>query len=363
MELVFFAVKINSNLEDITLKLKFAKKLAIITLGLFVSKAVLAEKLYIYNWTEYIPTSLLNKFSQETGAEIVYATFESNEEMYSKMKLTDGKGYDLVFPSTYYIQKMAQDSLLSEIDHSLLANFNNITKSLLKKGFDPENKYSLPYIYGLTGIGVNKDFIDAKSITSWQDLWDPKYKDKILLTNDSREVFHIALLLKGFSPNTTDENEIKQAYELLKSLIPNVLAFNSDTPEVPYLQGEVDLGMIWNGSAFRAHNENPQIDFIYPKEGVVLWMDNYAIPKNAQHKELAYKFIDFMLRPESAKEVIQTMGFSMPIEGLKQILDEKTRQSPIIFPSEAEINKAEMQGDVGEAIDIYEKYWNLLKVN
>ena len=291
--------------------LSFSKllKTTLISSLILFSSSIFAEKLYIYNWTEYIPNSLLQKFTKETGIEVVYSTFESNEEMYSKMKLTNGGGYDLIFPSSYYIGKMAKEGMLAKLDKTKLVNFAQITPSLLNKNFDPENQYSLPYVYGLTGIGINSAEIDPKAVTSWADLWNSKYKGKILLTADSREVFHIALLLKGFSPNTTENKEIESAYHLLQKLIPNVQSFNSDSPDVPYVQGEVSLGMIWNGSAFRAHKENPDIQFIYPREGVIIWMDNYAIPKNAEHKEAAYKFIDFMLRPESAKEVIETMGF------------------------------------------------------
>lgn len=345
--------------------LSFSKllKTTLISSLILFSSSIFAEKLYIYNWTEYIPNSLLQKFTKETGIEVVYSTFESNEEMYSKMKLTNGGGYDLIFPSSYYIGKMAKEGMLAKLDKTKLVNFAQITPSLLNKNFDPENQYSLPYVYGLTGIGINSAEIDPKAVTSWADLWNSKYKGKILLTADSREVFHIALLLKGFSPNTTENKEIESAYHLLQKLIPNVQSFNSDSPDVPYVQGEVSLGMIWNGSAFRAHKENPDIQFIYPREGVIIWMDNYAIPKNAEHKEAAYKFIDFMLRPESAKEVIETMGFSMPNEGVKALLEPTDVNDLTLFPPQEQIEKGVFQEDVGDAIDIYEKYWHLLKTN
>lgn len=345
--------------------LSFSKLLKTTLISSFIlfSSSIFAEKLYIYNWTEYIPNSLLQKFTKETGIEVVYSTFESNEEMYSKMKLTNGGGYDLIFPSSYYIEKMAKEGMLAKLDKTKLVNFAQITPSLLNKNFDPENQYSLPYVYGLTGIGINSAEIDPKAVTSWADLWNSKYKGKILLTADSREVFHIALLLKGFSPNTTENKEIESAYHLLQKLIPNVQSFNSDSPDVPYVQGEVSLGMIWNGSAFRAHKENPDIQFIYPREGGIIWMDNYAIPKNAEHKEAAYKFIDFMLRPESAKEVIETMGFSMPNEGVKALLEPTDVNDLTLFPPQEQIEKGVFQEDVGDAIDIYEKYWHLLKTN
>ena len=185
----------------------------------------------------------------------------------------------------------------------------------------------------------------------------------MLLTSDAREVFHIALLLDGKSPNTTNEEDIKAAYERLLKLLPNVVTFNSDSPEVPFVQGEASIGMLWNGSAYLAHKENPSIQFVYPEEGAIFWMDNYAIPKGAKNTEGAYKFIDFLLRPENAKLVVEKMGFSMPNEGVKALLSPEMANNPTLFPSAENIEKGIMQGDVGEAVDIYEKYWNKLKTN
>ena len=340
---------------------KFFAKLAVTAMAFSSVVANAAEKLYVYNWTEYVPSSLLEQFTKETGIEVIYSTFESNEEMYSKLKLSNSTGYDIVFPSSYYVGKMAKEGMLAELDKSKLSNLKNITPDLMGKPFDPENKYSLPYVYGLTGIGVNAADIDPKTITSWGDLWRDEYKGKLLLMNDPREVFHIALLLNGKSPNTENEEEIKAAYERLKTIVPNVLVFNSDSPEMPYLQGEVSVGMQWSGSAHRAKSENPDLQFIFPKEGAVLWMDNYVIPKGAANKEAAHKFIDFLLRPESAKEVIEIMGFSMPNEGVKALLSPELASDPSIFPPSEEINKGVLQADVGPAVEIYEKYWNLLK--
>lgn len=339
----------------------FFAKLMVATVAFSAFTAQAAEKLYVYNWTEYVPSSLLEQFTKETGIEVIYSTFESNEEMYSKLKLGDGGGYDIVFPSSYYVGKMAKEGMLAELDKSKLSNIENISHALMGKPFDPENKYSLPYAYGLTGIGVNSANIDPATLTSWGDFWKPEFKGKLLLMNDAREVFHIALLLDGKSPNTKDEKEIKTAYERLEKLVPNVLVFNSDSPEMPYLQGEVDVGMIWTGSAYRAKSENPDIKFIFPKEGSVVWMDNYAIPKQAKNKDAAYKFINFLLRPESAKEVIETMGFSMPNEKVKPLLSESLAKDPLIFPPLEEIEKGILQSDVGEAVEVYEKYWNLLR--
>ena len=158
------------------------KKILLSGVALFATSAF-ANKLYVYNWTDYVPSDLVAQFTKETGVEIIYSTFESNEEMYAKLKLTEntGSGYDLVFPSSYYVNKMIKENMLQPLDKSKLSNLKQVPKHLLNKEFDPENKYSLPYVYGLTGIEVNSDDIDPKTITSWADLWKPEFKHKVLL--------------------------------------------------------------------------------------------------------------------------------------------------------------------------------------
>ncbi|SUB59589.1 Spermidine/putrescine-binding periplasmic protein precursor [Phocoenobacter uteri] len=343
---------------------KLTKKIVSALLAFGVTLSVqAAEKLYVYNWTEYVPSTLLEQFTEETGIEVIYSTFESNEEMYSKLKLTQGAGYDIVFPSSYYVSKMAKEGMLEKLDKTKLSNFKYVSKELMGQSFDPKNDYSLPYVFGLTGIGVNKAEIDPATVTSWADLWKPEYKGMVQLMNDSREVFHMALLLDGKSPNTTNPEEIKTAYERLKSLIPNVLTFNSDAPEMPFLQGEVSIGMLWNGSAYLGQKEDPNLTFIYPKEGAIVWMDNYAIPNTAKNKEAAYKFIDFLLRPESAKVVMERLGYSMPNEGVKALLPKEMLENKVLFPPKAELEKGIAQADVGDAIEVYEKYWNKLRTS
>jgi spermidine/putrescine transport system substrate-binding protein len=304
---------------------------------------------------------LLAEFTKETGIEVEYSVYESNEAMYAKIKLLGGGGYDIIVPSGYYISKMRQEGLLKEIDKSKLANFKNLDKELLDKPYDPANQYSVPYFWGSTGIGINSAEIPYESITSWKDLWDKKWANSLLLTDDVREVFHIALRQLGYSGNTTNETEIKQAYELLKQLMPNVVAFNSDAPRMPFLAGDVNLGMIWNGEVTQAQTENKNIQYIYPKEGAVFWVDSFAIPANAPNSENALKFINFMLRPESAKACVDFVGYATANKTALPLLDKATRENTTIFPGAQTIADGEFHTDVGAATAIYEKYWELLK--
>jgi len=332
------------------------------TLLLLTATALHAEeKLVVYNWAEYIPETALEEFEKETGIKVEYSTYENNEVMYSKLKLQKGVGYDIVVPSSYLVAKMSREGLLQKLDKTKLTNLKNLSADLLDKPYDPGNEYSIPYLWGSTGIGVNGKEIDSSTITSWADLWDEKWKGKLLLTDDVREVFHMALKKNGFSTNSTNPDEIKVAYEDLQKLMPNVLVFNADAPREPFLAGDVNLGMIWSGEVKMAQQENPDIEYIFPKEGAGFWVDSFVIPAGASNADNAHKFIDYMLRPEVGQQVVEELGYSTPNIAVKELLDEDTSSNPVIFPSAADVAKGEFQNDIGDAMKLYDGYWEKLK--
>ncbi len=323
--------------------------------------AVNNKTLYFYNWSEYVPSGLLNQFTKETGIKVIYSTYESNESMYIKLKTYTDNAYDLIVPSTYFVAKMSKEGMLQKIDKKKLSQFKNLDPNLLHKSFDPNNDYSIPYIWGATGIGINSDIIDPKKVSSWSDLWKPEYKNKVLLTDDAREVFQMALLKLGYSGNTTDPKLIKAAYEELKKLMPNVMAFNSDNPANPFLQGEIDLGMLWNGSAYVARQSGAPIQFIWSKEGGIFWMDSLAIPSNAKNVEGAIKLIDFLLRPDIAAKVAQKIGYPTPNLLAKQQLPIEVIKNNTLYPDEEILKNGEWQDDVGNSNILYESYFQKLK--
>ena len=335
--------------------------LALLVGLLFALPAGAVEKVYVYNWTEYIPESLLEQFTRETGIEVVYSTYDSNETMYAKLKLIQKDGYDVAFPSTYFVSRMGREGMLQPLDRALLPNMKDLDPALLDKPYDRGNVYSIPYMWGSTGIGVNSKEIPLASVTSWKDLWNPQYKGKLLLQDDMREVFHMALKIKGYSSNTTDPKQIEEAYLLIKELMPNVLLFNSDSPRLPYLAGEVNLGMIWNGEAYMAEQENPAIRYVYPKEGVNLWVDSYVIPKSARNVKNAHAFINFMMKPEVAKICVEENGYASPVLTALPLLDEAVRNNKTVFPDREMIAAGEFQTDVGKALAIYQQYWEKLR--
>lgn len=309
--------------------------------------------IYFYNWTEYVPDSLLEQFTRETGIKVIYSNYESNEILYAKMKT--GNFYDLVVPSSYYIAKMRKEGMLQKIDKSALNNFKNLDPLLLNKPFDRNNEYSIPYIWGATVIAVNNRHIAPDSVHGWSDLWSPRFRGRLLLIDDDREVFHIALRKLGYSGNTTNLTQIQQAARELTALSPNVLLYDGDNPGNPFIEGDVDIGMIWNGSAYVASKAGVPLQVIWPREGAIFWMDSLAIPAGARNKEGALKLINFLLRPDVSASVAKRIGYPTPNLAARALLPAEIQHNPVLYPDDETLKNGEWQDDVGSAALIYEE--------
>jgi len=339
------------------------KKLLVLFLLLLLPGLALAAKqeVVVFNWTDYIDPAVLKQFEKETGIKVRYSTYDSNEAMFAKLKIVKKAGYDVAFPSTYFVERMKRQNMLIPLDKTKIPNVANLNPEVMNKPYDPGNAYSIPYMWGSSAIGVNSKVIDPRTITSWNDLWNPRYRGKVLLMDDVREVFAMALRSLGYSGNDRDPAHIKKAYDKLRLLKPGVKVFNSDSPRQPFLNNEVTIGQIWGGEVYQANKENPDIKLIYPKEGAIMWADNMVIPKSVRNLDGAHRFIDFMCRPDIAKKNCELTGYATPNLKALQMLDPKTRNSKAAYPDNADVKKGEFQSDVGDAIMIYEKYWEMLK--
>ncbi|MCF8091941.1 MAG: spermidine/putrescine ABC transporter substrate-binding protein [Desulfotignum sp.] len=334
----------------------------ILCLLLFPALAAAGSKtLYIYNWTEYMPDEVLSAFQEKTGIRVVYSTYDSNESMYAKVKLTRGKGYDLVFPSTYFVHKMRREGLLSPIDHDALSNFRHLDPVLLDKPYDPGNRFSIPYVWGSTALAYNSDQVAPENMTSWKDLWRPEFKNRLVMNDDVREVLGVGLIINGFSVNETDPDHIRTAYESIRSLMPNIRVFSGDSPKQPLLNLEAWAGMVWNGEAYMAAREFPAIRYAYPEEGAIFWVDSMVIPTGAENKEEAHAFIDFILEPENAVLVCEYIGYAPANRTAVNLMPDQLKNDPTIFPALKDVKKGGFQTDVGDAILVYERYWERLK--
>ncbi|HBO37443.1 MAG TPA: spermidine/putrescine ABC transporter substrate-binding protein, partial [Pasteurellaceae bacterium] len=266
-----------------------------------------------------------------------------------------------IAPTSYFVSKMAREGMLKELDHSKLPVLKELDPNMLDRPFDKGNKYSLPQLFGATGIAYNTEAQDPAKFRSWADLWNPEFKDKLQMLDDPRELFNIALLKMGKDPNTQDPKILEQAYQELLKLRPNVLAFNSDNPSNSFISGETEIGLLWNGSVRIAKNEGAKIDMVYPQEGTMLWIDNLAIPATAKNTEGAHKLINYLLSADVAEKLTLQIGY--PTSNLKAMerLPKELTDDHAAFLSQEVIDRSQWQLDVGDAIDVYNNYYQKLK--
>ena len=317
----------------------------------------------MYVWSNYFPTRVLREFEKATGIKINLSEFDSNETMYTKLRTAPHVGYDIIVPSSYFVDRMRREQMLQPIDHRYIPNLKNINPLLLNKPFDPDNRYSVPFTWGTTGIVVNRRYWDPKTVDSWHALWQPRFLNQLLLLDDKREPFSMALITLGYSINDQNPEHIKKAYERLRSLITNVKLFNSDANVNIYADEDATVGLGWSGDTYLATQDNSDLDYIYPKEGFPIWIDCLSIPHYAKNVENAYRFINFMLSAPIAAEVTAEDGYSTGnIPGM-QLAPKALRDNPLVNPPDEVLKKGEFQNDVGAAQKYYEEYWQLLKIN
>ena len=321
------------------------------------------DKLVVYNWGEYIDPEVLTIFEEETGINVVYEEFETNEILYPKVS-SGAIAYDVVCPSDYMIQRMIENDLLTEINFDNIPNIKNIGKQYMEQSrqFDPENKYSVPYCWGTVCILYNKTMVD-EPVDSWSILWNPKYKDNILMQDSVRDAFGATLKYLGYSLNSTDLDELTEAKNLLIEQKPLVQAYVIDQVRDKMIGNEAALGVIYSGEAIYTQKENPNLEYVIPKEGSNIWIDSWVIPKNAEHKENAEKFINFLCRPDIALMNFEYITYSTPNEAARELIeDESIRNSEIAFPDLSKYDNLETFQYLGtEADQVYGDLWNKVK--
>ncbi|RDY30721.1 extracellular solute-binding protein [Lachnotalea glycerini] len=304
-------------------------------------------------------------FTEETGIEVVYDEFETNEIMYPKVA-SGGVSYDVVCPSDYMIEHMIQEDLLAELNYDNIPNIANIDETYLEqsKQFDPENKYSVPYCWGTVGILYNKTMVD-EPIDSWSVLWDEKYKDNILMQDSVRDAFAVALKSLGYSLNSTDELELNEAKDLLIQQKPLVQAYVIDQVRDKMIGNEAALGVIYSGEANYTQKENSDLVYVVPKEGTNVWIDSWVIPKNAEHKENAEAFINFLCRADIALKNFEYITYSTPNKAARELIeDDALKNSIALFPDADTLKNCETFKYLGADNDeLYSTLWNEVKSN
>ena len=321
-------------------------------------------KVYVYNWGEYIDPETLDMFEKETGIQVIYDEFDTNETMYPKVE-AGASNYDVVCPSDYMIQKMIDNDLLQELNWDNIPNAKaNIGAQYYEQSeaFDPGNRYAVPYCWGTVGILYNKTMVD-EPVTSWSILWDEKYADNILMQDSVRDLFMVGLKSLGYSMNSTDEKELNEAKDLLIQQKPLVQAYVIDQVRDKMIGNEAALGVIYSGEAIFTQRENPDLEYVIPKEGTNVWIDGWVIPKNAANVENAEKFIDFMCRGDIALLNFDYITYSTPNTAAQALIeDDDIRNSKIAFPDLSQYDGLETFSYLGDDADaLYNDLWKEIK--
>lgn len=318
----------------------------------------------VYNWGEYIDPEVLTIFEEETGIQVIYEEFETNETMYPKVE-AGASLYDVICPSDYMIQKMIDNDLLQALNYDNLPNAKkNIGTQYFEMAdqFDPGNQYAIPYCWGTVGILYNKTMVN-EPIDSWSSLWDPAYSGNILMQDSVRDAFMVSLKLNGFSMNTTEETELETATKSLIDQKELVQAYVVDQVRDKMIGGEAALGVIYSGEAIYTQRENPDLEYVIPKEGTNVWIDGWVIPKNAPNLENAEKFIDFLCREDIALMNFEYITYSTPNVAAQALIeDEEIKNSTIAFPDLSQYDNLETFSYLGEEAEtIYNEYWKEVK--
>lgn len=318
----------------------------------------------VYNWGEYVDPETLDMFEEETGIKVIYDEYETNESMYPKVE-SGAVAYDIACPSDYMISRMIQNGMLSEINYDNIPNArDNIGAEYYdqSKGFDPDNKYAIPYCWGTVGILYNKTMVD-EPITSWAQLWDEKYADNILMQDSVRDAFMVAEKLNGFSMNTLDPAELTTVKNSLIEQKPLVQAYVVDQVRDKMIGGEAAIGVIYSGEAIFTQQENPDLEYVIPEEGTNVWIDSWVILKNAPNKENAEKFINFMCRDDIALKNFEYITYSTPNTAARELIeDDAIRNSMIAFPDLSQYDNLETFVYLGEDGDeLYNELWKEVK--
>lgn len=313
--------------------------------------------LRIYNWGEYIDESIFAEFeSRYPDVEVQYETYTDNEIMYTKIKNSSTK-YDVLIPSDYMIERLIQENMLSPLNFENIPNYNLIDEKYKNLDFDPENKYSVPYMWGTLGILYDKTVVHEDKFT-WSTLFDEKYAGSVLMKKDMRDALGIALKTLGYSFNSTNEAELQAAKNKLISQIPNVLGYVNDDGMDKMIAGEAPMALMYAGDAAYCISENDNLDFAIPEDGSNLFFDSMVIPENSENKELAEKFIDFMCETEIAQKNVDEIGYSTPQSEVYELLPDDVKHS-FAYPGVETLDKAEVYLYLGEEVTAtYEKIWS-----
>lgn len=320
-----------------------------------------ADTLYIFTWAGYTDKDLLDRFYEETGITVIADVFDSNEAMLAKLQAGGAAAYSIIYPSDYMVEKMRDLELLTRLDRSLLLGLDDLFPQFQDPVYDPGGNYSVPISWGTTGLIYNSSLLE-ESPEDWDYLWEHRddLSKRMTLLEDPREVIGAALRRLGYSYNTTNADRVREAYEELLILMPYVASLTNYNWRAQMLTGDLKLAMCYSSDAAEITPENEDLRYITPDSGSSLWTDTLVIPKTAPNPEGAYRWINFMLQPDIAAEIVERLSFATASIPAYKLLPEELRDDATLFPPESVISKCESLAPVGDFEEVYDRYWTQL---
>ena len=320
-----------------------------------------ADQLFIYTWAGYTDNALLDRFAEKTGIRVVADVFSSNEEMLARVQAGGARAYSIIYPSDYMVVQMTELGLLTPLDHSSLGGLDRLKKQFQNPVYDPGNRYSVPLSWGTTGLIYNTEQL-KEAPEDWNYLWEHKQElaRRMTLASDVREVMGAALRMLGYSLNSTNQEQVKEAYEKLVELKPAIASFTTDAWRPQMLTGDLKVAMCYSSDANEVISDNDKLKYVVPKSGSSLWTDTLVIPKGSPNPEAAYKWINFLLQGDVAASLVERLSFSTPSEDAFSLLTPELRENELLFPSEAVLKNCEGVAPVGKFMEVYDRYWTQL---
>jgi spermidine/putrescine transport system substrate-binding protein len=319
--------------------------------------------LRFYNWNTYIDPEILTNFEQTYGVTIDYQIFDSDNDMVEELLDGATDRYDLVVPSDVTVTEMRNDGLLAPLDKDNIPNFENVDPTFISPAFDPANRYCAPYQWGTVGIGYNAR-ATGREITGWSDFFDPDFAGRVAMLDDYRTTMGLALITLGYSPNTSNRTEIAEATTFLKDQKEQIGGYVGDDAQDLLLEGKFDMVMEWSGDIFQVMEEAPDIQYVIPAEGSIIWVDNICIPVDAPNKAMAETFINYILDPEVGAALSNFVQYGSPNQASLPFINEEVLNDPAIYPTEAVRERLFFLVDVGAAADdIYQLAWDEILSN
>jgi spermidine/putrescine-binding protein len=311
-------------------------------------------KLNIYNWSDYIAPGVVPEFEREFGVSVSYDTYESSEEMVAKLE-AGATGYDLVVPTTYAVTALLASGLLAPLSRRYLPNLANLSPIFRGQAHDPTDAFTVPWLWGITGIAWRTDLIPGAP-DSWGVFLDARNRSRMTMLDDERDVIGAFLRYRGRSLNSTDPGELEVAGRDAVAAKANLKAYLSAPVKGQLIAGDVWLAQLWNGDALQARKEQPALEWVLPREGSTLWIDSLVLPRRAPHPRAAHEFMNYILRPEVGAAISAATGYGTPNRAALPLLAD-----PIPFPSRTELARLEIQKDLGRASALWDEVWTRIK--